>query len=162
MNELKNLKKEKLKDIKLVVFDLDGVLVPRGTKIRQNKNVTTLETKKIKREQVEQIKNLNNLGIKINISSGRGLYMLQEMFREVLDFVSLTYENGSATWLSGKVTQHVVSYDSLKDVMKDLVKVRNKEIKGFEPKEFIITIHCNKRVKEIEEVMNKYPNLYSV
>jgi len=37
-----------------------------------------------------------------------------------------------------------------------------KGINGFEPKEFIITIHCKKRVKKIEEVANKYKKLYWV
>ena len=120
MKELNNLTKEKLKDIKLIVFDLDGVLVPRGTKIKQRGNVTTLETKKVMEEQINQIRRLNSLGIKINISSGRGLYMLQEIFREVLDFVSLTFENGSATWINGKIYQHFNSYNDFKSKLLSL------------------------------------------
>lgn len=52
MNELiSKLKKSDLKSIKLIVFDLDGVLVPRGTKIKQKGNITTLETKKIQKKR---------------------------------------------------------------------------------------------------------------
>ena len=51
MKYLEGLDKNKLKDIKLIVSDLDGVMVPRGTKIRQVGNSTTLEIKKIKRKQ---------------------------------------------------------------------------------------------------------------
>ncbi|MFQ5531972.1 MAG: HAD hydrolase family protein, partial [Candidatus Nanoarchaeia archaeon] len=77
------LSKKALKNIKLIVFDVDGVLVPRGTKIKQKGNVTTLETKVIKKQQIEQIKKLHERGYIININSGRGLYMLEEMFRPV-------------------------------------------------------------------------------
>ena len=160
MKPLDELTKKNLQKIKLIVFDLDGVLVPRGTKIKQVGNKTSIEIKKIGERQIEQIKKLNKLGFKINISSGRGLYMLQEMFRDVLPFVSLTYENGSATWFKGKIFQHVNSFNEIKDVFGELKKIKHKEIKGFEPKEFIITIHCKKRIKKIEETVNKYKKLY--
>ena len=156
------MKKEDIKKIKLIVFDVDGVLVPRGTKIKQVGNTTTLETKIIAKKQIEQIEKLHKKGFLINISSGRGLYMLQEMFRGILPFVSLTYENGSATWYKGKIYQHINSFKYLQDIFPKLRQVTNKNIKGFEPKEFIITIHCKKRVKEIEKILKKYKNLYTV
>ena len=156
------LTRQYMKKIKMIVFDVDGVLVPRGTKIKQMGHTTILETKVIEKKQIEQIKELNKKGFLINISSGRGLYMLQEMFREVLPFVSLTYENGSATWYKGKIYQHVNSFEYLKDVFPKLKRVRSNNIKGFEPKEFIITIHCAKRVKEIEEIVKEEKNLYTV
>ena len=162
MKEISELKWNELKDIKLIMFDVDGVLVRRGTKIKQEGSVTTLETKKIDSKQIEQIKELNKKGFLVNINSGRGLYMLQEMFREVLPFVSLTYENGSATWYKGKVEQHFNSYKYLKDIIFELIKVKSEKIKGFEPKEFIITIHCNQQVKEIEQIISRYKELYTV
>src|SRR3989338_11696854 len=131
MKEIKELTRKELKKIKLIVFDVDGVLVRRGTKIKQEGNVTTLETKIIDKKQIEQIKELNKRGFLININSGRGLYMLQEMFRSVLDFVSLTYENGSATWFRGKVHQHVNSFERLKGIYFRLKEIREKDIKGF-------------------------------
>ena len=155
------MSKADIKKIKMIVFDVDGVLVPRGTKIKQVGNTTTLETKIIHQKQIEQIKKLNKRGFLINISSGRGLYMMQEMFREVLPFVSLTYENGSATWYKGKIHQHVNSFESLRSIFPKLKKValKNKNVKGFEPKEFIITLHCRKRLKEIENLVKKDKNL---
>ena len=162
MQTIEGLKKQHLEKIKLIVFDVDGVLVRRGTRIKQIGNITTLETKIIAQKQIEQIKELNKKGFLINISSGRGLYMLQEMFREVLPYVSLTYENGSATWYQGKIYQHVNSFKYLKDVFPKLRQVRSKNIKGFEPKEFIITIHCQRRVREIEKIMRKEKSLYLV
>src|SRR3989344_5855433 len=134
MKPITELKKEDLKKIKLIVFDVDGVLVKRGTKIKQVGNTTILETKVIAQKQMEQVRALNKKGFLVNISSGRGLYMLQEMFREVLPFVSLTYENGSATWYKGKLYQHINSYEYLKDVFPKLKRVVSSNIKGFEPK----------------------------
>lgn len=162
MKPLSQMSKEDLKKIKMIVFDVDGVLVPRGTKIKQVGNTTTLHTKVIVKKQIEQIKKLNGKGFLINISSGRGLYMLQEMFRAVLPFVSLTYENGSATWYRGKIYQHINSFKYLRNVFPKLKQVKNKNIKGFEPKEFIITIHCAKQIKEIEKVVREEKNLYTV
>jgi|SRR3989344_730271 len=162
MKYITEMTREDIKNIRLIVLDVDGVLVQRGTKIKQEGNTTTLETKRIAEKQIEQIKKLNKMRFHININSGRGLYMLQEMFREILPFTSLTYENGSATWIKGKIYQHVNSFDYLKDVFPKLQKVKHENIKGFEPKEFIITIHCRGRVSEIEEIMKKEEKLYSI
>ena len=162
IKHIAEMKKSDLKEIKLIVLDVDGVLVPRGTKIKQKNGLTTFETKKIAKAQIEQIKKLNSKGFYININSGRGLYMLQDMFREVLQFVSLTYENGSATWFKGEIIQHVNSAKFLKNIYPKLKKVKHKNIKGFEPKEFIITIHCTSRVKEIEKIVDQEKDLYYV
>ena len=153
-----------IKPIRMIVFDVDGVLVPRGTKIKQEGNVTTLETKIIHEKQITQIRELYKIGFLINISSGRGLYMLQEMFRDILPFVSLTYENGSATWYKGKIYQHINSFEFTKNIFPKLKKItsKNKNVKGFEPKEFIITIHCKKKIKDIEKIVEKEGNLYTV
>ena len=160
MRPISKMRAIDLKPVKMIIFDVDGVLVPRGTKIKQSGNRTTFTTKVIAPKQIEQIKKLNQRGYLINISSGRGLYMLQEMFREVLPFVSLTYENGSATWYRGKIFQHVNSFERLRRIFPELNKVSNKNIKGFEPKEFIITVHSRKRVKEIERIVKKHKTLY--
>lgn len=161
MKPINELTKDILKDIKLIVFDVDGVLVPRGTKIKQANNITTLQTKHISPKQIDQIKKLKELGFLININSGRGLYMLQEVFRGILPFASLTYENGSATWIDGKIVQHINSFKYFTDLFLELRGIEmEKNVKGFEPKEFIMTIHCEDRVKKIEDIVSKYGELY--
>lgn len=164
MKTLSQMTREDIDKIKMIVFDVDGVLVPRGTKIKQVGNTTTLNTKVIAQKQIEQIIKLHNKGFLINISSGRGLYMLQEMFREILPFVSLTYECGSATWYRGQIYQHINSFEQNKKIFPLLKKasVNNKKVKGFEPKEFIITIHCTEPVKEIENTVKKDKNLVTL
>ena len=164
MKPLSQMSGKDLRKIKMLVFDVDGVLVPRGTKIKQRGNITTLQTKVIHPKQIEQIRQLNQAGFLINISSGRGLYMLQEMFRAILPFVSLTYENGSATWYQGKIYQHLNSFRALWEVflkLKEIAKSHPK-VKGFEPKEFIITLHCTGRIEEVEKIIQKGRNLYTI
>ncbi len=163
MKPLNQMLKKDISQIKMIVFDVDGVLVPRGTKIKQIGDTTTFNTKIINKKQIEQIKKLYKKGFLINISSGRGLYMLQEMFRAILPFVSLTYEIGSATWYKGKIYQHVNSFKYLQKIFPKLkeLQLKNKNIKGFEPKEFIITIHCKKKDKKIEEMVKKDKNLFT-
>jgi len=150
----------KLGGIKLIVFDVDGVLVPRGTKIKRSKDGLYLGIKTVAKKQVNQIKKLRELGFEININSGRGLYMLQDMFREVLQHISITYENGSATWYKGKIYQHVNSLESLYELTGKLLAIKDDNILGFEPKEFIITIHCKNRVLKIEKTVSQYYYIY--
>jgi len=160
MKLLKEMSQKDLKIIKLIVLDVDGVLVPRGTEIQQKGNFLKIKTKKIPKKEIELIKELYANGFHININSGRGLYMLQKMFFSILPFVSLTYENGSATWIKGRVYQHTNSFAELREVEEKLRKIKSKSIKGFEPKEFIISIHCKRRIRSIEKVVAEYKQLY--
>ena len=162
MKPLKEMKARDIKNIKLIVFDVDGIIVPRGTEIQQRGDYLKVKIKKIPKSEIELIKQLHKGGFQISINSGRGLYMLEKMFFEILPFVNLTYENGSATWLKGKVYQHVNSFSKLREVEEELRKIKSKAIKGFEPKEFTITIHCSKRVKAIEKIISKYKQLYRI
>jgi len=45
MRYIDKLKKSDLENIKLIVFDVDGILVPRGTKIYQNGNIKIRDRK---------------------------------------------------------------------------------------------------------------------
>jgi HAD superfamily hydrolase (TIGR01484 family) len=160
MKHISELSCQDLEPIKLIVFDVDGVLVRRGTKIKTEGNFTSFETKKIHPDQIEQMRTLKEKGYLLNINSGRGLYMLQEMFREVLPFTSLTYENGSSSWVDGEIYQHVNSFKKLNGLIPRVREITHENIKGYEPKEFIITVHCHDRVSGIEKLLGDYDNLY--
>lgn len=161
MKRIETLNQKDVSNIKMLVFDVDGVLVPRGTEIREHKNgKLEMKVKKIQKEEINLIKKLHERGFKINISSGRNLYVLKDMFYDVLPFVSITYENGSATWDKGKIIQHYNSFNQIYEVKKLLREVVDGRIKGFEPKEFIITIHCTERIREIENIVGDYEDLY--
>jgi HAD superfamily hydrolase (TIGR01484 family) len=162
MKNISELENKDLKNIKLIVLDVDGVLVPRGTIIEQSGNRTMFETKKIRESELMYIKSLYEAGFKVNISSGRSLFMLMDMFRAVLPYVSLTYENGSATWYNGEIIQHTNKFNELEEVRKQLSKIVDKRIKGWEPKEFIITIHATSRINAIEKIVGLFPNMQCI
>ena len=162
MKSLDLMNEKDIEKIKLIVFDVDGVLVPRGTKIKQDGDKMSFTMKRVPLSEIELMRKLHEKGYLLNVNSGRGLYFLQEMFREILPFVSLTYENGSATWLNGKIYQHVNSFLQLKDLFFELKKIKSDKIKGFEMKEFIITIHTKARVLAIEKVLERYKGVYGV
>ena len=152
--------KNRLKKIKFIILDIDGVTVPRGTKIKQISNNMHMRIRKIPKSEIEKIKQLAKKGYIMGVNSGRGLYLLQDIFRPVLENLVITYENGSATYYKGKIYQHVNSHSKLNKIQLELEKIKNKDIQGFEPKEFIITIHCKKRIKEIENTINKHKGIY--
>lgn len=162
MKPIIELSKKDIKNLKLIVLDLDGVLVPRGTKIKERANILKLGIKTVPPSIIKKIRLLSKMGFEINVNSGRGLWMLQHMLHDILDFISLTYENGSATWYKGKIYQHANSFSKLHHLYEKLRFVKHKDILGFEPKEFIITIHCKKRVKEIEKIISKHKEVYYI
>lgn len=160
MKSLDLMTAKDIEKVKLIVFDVDGVLVPRGTKIKQDGDKMSFTVKRVPFGEIELMRKLHDKGFLLNVNSGRGLYFLQEMFREILPFVSLTYENGSATWYKGKIYQHVNSFLELQELFFELKKVKSDKIKGFEPKEFIITIHAKDKVPAIEKVLEKRKKIY--
>jgi hydroxymethylpyrimidine pyrophosphatase-like HAD family hydrolase len=44
----------------------------------------------------------------------------------------------------------------IEKIRGEIGKLENKNIKGFEPKEYLITLHCQDRVEEVEELVKKY------
>jgi len=171
MDELKNKPLEKLeysfikKNIKAITFDIDGVIVPTGTFLRENIDGTelTIKTHKLSTEMVRMIKKLKKY-VWINFSSGRSLLYLQNMLSDILwDRVSLTAENGNFILMNGKVIQ-IAEYDQkyfqkITNIRNDLKKLKEEKpdiVYGFEPKHAIITIHTAKEMPEIEEIVKKH------
>ena len=171
MDELNNKPLEKLeysfikKNIKAITFDIDGVIVPTGTFLRENIDGTelTIKTHKLSAEMVEMIKELKKY-VWINFSSGRALLYLQNMLGDILwDRVSLTAENGNFILMNGKVLQ-IAEYDQkyfqkITDIRNDLKKLKEEKpdiVYGFEPKHVIITIHTAKEIPKIEEIVKKH------
>src|SRR3989338_11658941 len=149
MKSIEKLEKSDLKGINLIVFDVDGILVPRGTKISQSGQKTVFYIKKVNKIIISLIKEMSLLGFMINISSGRSLDVLQKMFWPILNKITITYENGSSSWINGKIYQHVNSYSKLSNLYQELSTIKNKNIRGFEPKEFILTLHTKKRISAV-------------
>lgn len=153
------------KQIRAVTFDVDGVIIPTGTFLREDIGGTelTVKTHKLSPEMIKLIKQLKKR-VWINFSSGRALLYLQNMLGDILwDRVSLTAENGNFILMNGEIKQ-IASYSQryfqkITDIREDLKKLkaqRPKEVYGFEPKHVIITIHTAKKIPEIEKLVNQH------
>jgi len=153
------------KNVKAVTFDLDGVIVPTGTFLRESVDGTELfmRTHKLSKEMIEMIKELKKY-VWINFSSGRALLYLEHMLEDILwDKVSLIAENGNFILIDGKVEQ-ISLYDQnyfqkIADIRNDLKKLKEEKpdsVYGFEPKHIIITVHTAEKMPEIEEIVKKH------
>ncbi|MBU2529650.1 MAG: HAD-IIB family hydrolase, partial [Elusimicrobia bacterium] len=153
------------KNVKAVTFDVDGVIVPTGTFLRESVDGTelTMRTHKLSREMIEMIKELKKY-VWINFSSGRALLYLEHMLEDILwDKVSLIAENGNFILIGGKIEQ-LSLYDQsyfqkITDIRNDLKKLKEEKpdsVYGFEPKHIIVTVHTAKKMPEIEEIVKKH------
>jgi hydroxymethylpyrimidine pyrophosphatase-like HAD family hydrolase len=157
MKNIKEITKEELDSIKVVTFDIDGVIAPTGTKIREEEGGTKLymESKSLSREFIENLKKLKKY-LRLNFSSGRNILYLKSLVNEVFDKRTiLQAENGNITWLNNKITHPVYPdeyFDQLRDLKEKIkeMKKTDKRIRGFEPKLLILTVHC----EQMEEIPN--------
>jgi len=147
--------------VKLLILDSDGVSVPRGTKIEQtetaDKYVLKMETNKITDDLAEPINRLKHY-IRIAISSGRGLIYLQNMYYKILgDGVILQAENGNLSLIDGKLYQHErygeMYFEKISNIKREIAQL---PIKGFEPKNFILTVHASQEIPEVYEIVKRY------
>jgi len=162
---LKELKYSYIKhNLKAVSFDIDGVILPTGTFLRENMAGTKLEMKthKLSAKMVKMIKQLKKY-VWINFSSGRTLLYLQDILGDILwDRVSLSAENGNFILINGKVEQ-IFTYNEkyfqkITNIREDLKKLKMRypsNVFGFEPKQLIICVYTNKQMPEIEKIVRK-------
>lgn len=162
MKPITDLKKDDIKDIKVVCFDCDGVTVERGTEIEEKGQSLRVETHSLSDSFLKKLLVLKK-HFHISFSSGRSLLYLDRMYGGVLwENASLQGENGIFTLINGEVIQHERFSPDLLEKIKgmkleiaELAKT-NKDIRGFEPKQFLITPHCWKEVPEIRAIVKKY------
>jgi len=153
------------KNIKAITFDIDGVIVPTGTFLRESIDGTKLivRTHKLSKKMVDMINELKKY-FWINFSSGRSMLYLEHLLEDVLwDKVSLMAENGNFILMNGKLEQ-LSSYSQnyfqkITDIRNDLKKLKAakpKIVYGFEPKQMIITVHTKRKMPEIEKIVRKH------
>lgn len=161
---MKPLEMLKEHDFDVIVFDSDGVTIEKGTELSETVNTLKVKTNVITDEMTKKINELKK-HYTVVISSGRSLMHLQKAYFKVIDEnVWLQAENGIFTLKGGNLKQnHVFSHDdmeSIKEIKKQIQQLKNKEIKGFEPKTFLITVHCENRIPEIEEIVARFEGFY--
>jgi hypothetical protein len=158
---LSQLTTEDISKIKLVSFDADGVAIEKGTQVLEKDGQLTVKSKVISDHLLEKIGRLKN-HFRVNISSGRNTLYLNYMFGRVLwNKASLQGENGLLTLVDGQVLQPdkltVDELDKLERIKAQIVTLSrtSENIKGFEPKQFIISVHCHKPDPEIERIVKE-------
>jgi HAD superfamily hydrolase (TIGR01484 family) len=166
MKPLTELKKEDIKSVKLVCFDVDGVTIKKGTDIKEvrTKEDTTLtvKTSNLLPEMKEKITELKKHYF-IAISSGRSSLYLTKIFAELLwDRTALLSEIGIFTLIEGELIQHEKFEEKTLKKMRN-IRVALQELEGkvkdfgaFEPKQFLITLHAFSELPEVYEVMKKH------
>ena len=160
----KNIPTHTLEQLKLVVFDSDGVSVPRGTQISEHveRGETNLESISMKTYIItDRFANLLNRlrrKVKVTISSGRSLLYLQGMFAPIIgENTVLTAENGNISLINGKVVQHFDYEEEYFEALSNIrLEVEKLPIKGIEPKQFILSIHSDHEIKEVYDIVKKH------
>lgn len=157
----KPILKDELGRLKILILDSDGVCLPRGTSITEKETgdfyTARIETYRITDELAEMINQLKKK-VKICFSSGRSLIYLQNMYGKILgEGTILQAENGNLSLINGQIIQHF-NYDEnyFKKIAAIKEEVKNLPIKGFEPKQFILTIHASEEIPEVHEIVEKY------
>ncbi|MFH1979186.1 MAG: HAD hydrolase family protein [Patescibacteria group bacterium] len=157
MKNLEEMTKEELDKIKVVTFDIDGVIAPTGTEIREENDGAKLcmESKPLSEEFIQNLNKLEKK-VRLNFSSGRNILYLKSLVNKIFDKQTiLQAENGNITWFNNQIS-HPVYEDSYFDKLRELkermreMKKNDPRIRGFEPKLFILTVHC----EEMEEIPN--------
>lgn len=152
------------KNIKAITFDVDGVIVPTGTFLRQSDDWSklTIETHTLDNEMVEILNELKK-DFQLIFSSGRSILHLETMLNEILwNNVCFIGENGNFVFADGKMSQ-LSTYDEeyfqkLVNIKKDLRKFKKenpKKVHGFEPKHVIITLHTSQKMPKVKEIVKE-------
>lgn len=157
MKNFKEITIEELDKIKVVTFDIDGVIIPVGTQLKENEDGTELfmKSKQLSRGFIDNLKELKKY-LRLNFSSGRNMLYLKSLVNEIFDDqVILQAENGNITWIEGRITHSFYPneyFSKLRDIKESIKQLmqRDKRIRGFEPKMFIVTVHSD----EMDEIPN--------
>ncbi len=161
MKLFSSLKKTDFKNIKLISFDRDGVAAQEGTKVIENGNTLTMTSSPLRPEIVEKLRKLKQK-FHLNISSGKSVLYLSRNYSDLLwDNLSLQGEIGIFTLYKGKVHQHhqftPQELEKSRDIFLALRDLQQKSpnLTGFEPKQFLITLHCQQKDPSVESLVKK-------
>ena len=163
MKNIKEITKEELDNLKVITFDIDGVISPTGTIIKETMDEDSIdlymESKKLSPELIEDLNKLEK-HLRLNFSSGRNILYLKALVNKIFDEKTiLQAENGNITWVDNKITHPVYPdeyFNQLRDLKEKIkqIKEKDKRIRGFEPKLFILTVHCDE-MEEIPDLVKK-------
>ena len=169
MKNLNEITEQELQNIKMVTFDIDGVIIPVGTQLKENEDGTEfyMKSKQLSREFIENLKQLKKY-VRLNFSSGRNILYLRSLVNEIFDSkIILQAENGNITWMDNKITHPIYQdnyFDTLKSIKEKIksMMLADKRIRGFEPKMLILTPHSDEmqEIPDIVKQLDPENNLY--
>lgn len=165
MKALSELTKEDIKDLKLVVFDVDGVTIKKGTNIEEIKTPQetkfTIRTNNLTEQMKGMLRELKKHFF-VAICSGRSSLYLTDVFNDLLwDNFALISEIGIFTLIDGELKQNKKfgskELEKMKLIKNDLAKLvgDRPEMADFELKQFLITLHASHELPEVREIMKK-------
>lgn len=148
---------------KLVVFDVDGVIIPKGTNLRESGDGTVfhMETHKLSERFVKNIMELKRY-IQISFSSGRNLLYLRSLTKDIYDkSVILQAENAAIIFINGEIStpSYPDGYFVATNKLRNMVLSHADELglRGFEPKIYNLTVHMNEDYKIMDLVKEADP-----
>lgn len=163
MKPLSELSKEDVKNIKLVVFDVDGVTIKKGTEIEEiktsDKTKFTVSTNNLTSGMKDALFKLKEKYF-VAICSGRSSLYLTDVFNDLLwDNFALISEIGIFTLINGELKQNKkfdkLQLEKMKLIRNDLTNLigDKPEMADFELKQFLITLHASHELPEVYEIM---------
>jgi hydroxymethylpyrimidine pyrophosphatase-like HAD family hydrolase len=161
MKPLSELGLEQINKIKLISFDSDGVLSEKGTEIHQNTTgLYSQQTNLISPVTLDKLNRLKKY-ISIVINSGRNSQYLSQIYQAILwNNISFISEIGTFIVDNGLVlqTEALSDYElkTINNIRRELGKfIGDPRVEGFEPKQFLTTLHCVSEVPEVVEIVKQ-------
>lgn len=162
MKPLSDLSAEQLGSIKLISFDSDGVLVKKGTDLNSSPDGSySQKTNYVSSTVLEKLEILKK-HFHIVINSGRNSLYLTDIYRPILwDNITLISEIGIFLTGSGFMVQTTpldnYELSTIKNIRAELSHlIGDPRVKGFEPKQFLTTLHCHSEVPEVIDIVKKH------
>ena len=154
---IEQLTKEYLANIKVICFDGDGVTKKKGTEFIFESGQLVLESYPPQIDFLDKLKLLRQK-FHVTISSGRSMSYLMNSYGEATD--SLQAEIGMYLQINDvrfmNYDLRIEQKDKIEKIRKELGRLSDANIRGFEPKEYLITLHCKQAVPEVEEIVKTY------
>lgn len=161
MKHLNELTKKDIKDIKVVCFDVDGVIIKKGTKILDKGDEQTMITIPLEKRVLEKLLRLKKY-FHVTINSGRSSFYLMKVFQDVLwGNASLISENGIFVIYDGVVHQNFPFTEYELTVLKNVTaRLRtlasdDQRASGFEYKLLLLVLHCKEAIPEVEKIVKE-------
>lgn len=156
-----NLSKLDISNIKVICFDVDGVTIKKGTEIEEKGTELRIKTNILEPRILEKIKKLKKY-FHITINSGRSSMYLYKVYSDILwDNASLISEIGIFILYKGILHQSFQFSDyelaTLKKIYEKLKPLAesNTLVRGFEPKQFLITLHCSAAITNVDKIITE-------